>query len=589
MRRLGGARDTAEDALLGDTSDASDSGGDVEVVEPGPELRVVASRARVGGSWDDGARVTVTRDGDGWDVGLAAGPAVALEAVEVEVALPMAEARAWLSNGFQSWSQSGVLALPAARPSDEDLATALGAKGDAEVLRDGVALSWWLTWVAGGTADGAESVVAAALAADRLAASVTVFRAGDDIHLILRSGGNGDALAVAADVAQPIERWLVASASGADGLSALLARVGERLPSRRDAVATAPEAGWNSWYELFATVDETDVRDNAARLGAVLGPSLPVDAPPLRIVVDDGWERGWGDWYPNDKFPSGLDGLATDLRADGFRMGVWLAPLLVAADGDIATAHPDWLVPEVTYHHLVEGDMRILDPFVPGAADHLKATAARLVGWGYDLLKIDFLFAGTFPGARAGGHSAMEAYVRALALIREGAGEGATLVAVGAPATPALPYVDLWRVGGDIAVDGVGPSFPFVMNEARSVAARWPFCRATLCDADPPLFRTLPDGEVAFGAWVAAVTGGALFLSDDLGTLAADWPARPGAALGPAVSGIGLSGRAAVPLDLVPPVGSDAPATLVSAIADHLGGTRTQLVPSRWRLPNGRS
>lgn len=567
--------DTRADIATEVASDATP-----DTIEPGPAPEVVAIRARVGGAWRDEPRVTARATGDRLVVAVSAGPALALEAIEIELVAPLPGARAWLSNGFQSWSQSGVLALPSAPPTAVELDAALAARGDIEVIRDGRALSWWYTWVATPEDDG-PVVVVGALAGDRLAPSITAWRDGDDARLVLRSGGQGDALAVPADAAIDVEVWQVTTAAGRGALTSALEAFGAALPSRRRDVATPAEAGWNSWYELWSDVDEAAVRANAAKLAETLGDGVPVDAPPLRVVIDDGWQRAWGDWQPNDKFPSGLDGLARDLRSDGLRVGVWLAPLLVHADSALAAEHPDWLVADLTFDHLVEGPMRVLDPFRPEAAEHLRTTATRLVGWGIDLLKIDFLFAGAWPGARAADKTGLEAYVRALALLREGAGEDALLLAVGNPATPALPYVDLWRVGGDIAVEPFGPSFPFVVNALRSIAARWPICRATLCDADPALLRALPSAEVRFGVWVAAVTGGGVFLSDDLRALAAG----RADALGPAALGVGLSGVMAGPRDLVP---ASPPTELRSALADHLAGTREQIVPTRWLLPSGR-
>ncbi len=568
------------DVEVVDSADGTPSDGDTSSdTSVGPEVRLVEARLRAGGVWLGSERVESTALGSTWKVGVTAGSALSVEVIEVELAVSMPLASAWLSNGFQSWSQSGVLALADAPPDAGELDAALTARGDAEVIRDGRGLAWWYTWVAG-PADG-PAVVAGALEGDRLAASVTTWREGDLVHLVLRSGGNGDALVIGSGEDRHIETWHVATADGPGALEGLLVSFGDALPSRRATHEVPAEAGWNSWYDLWSSVDEDAVRANAARLDEGLGPRLPTGSPPLRIVVDDGWQLAWGDWYPNTKFPSGLDGLARDLRSDGFAMGVWLAPLLVHEDSSVAREHPDWLVPDATFDHLVEGRMRILDPFQPGAADHLRATAARLVGWGYDLLKIDFLFAGTFPGTRANNHTGMEAYRRALELLREGAGEDTLLLAVGNPATPALPYVDVWRVGGDIAVEPLGPSFPFIVNELRSIAARWPFCRATLCDADPPLLRALPSGEVDFGAWVVALTGGGVFLSDDLRAL----PGERFATLTPAVVGMGIGERSSVPVDLVP---TYPPTDLRSALIDVLRGELEQVAPTRWRLPNGR-
>ena len=221
--------------------------------------------------------------------------------------------------------------------------------------------------------------------------------------------------------------------------------------------------------------------------------------------------------------------------------------------------------------------MGVLDVTNPEAAAHLQGFVNRIVSWGYGLLKIDFLFAGAYEGGRSEPVTGMQAYRRALDLIRQAAGEDVVLVAVGAPGPPSFPTVDAWRLGGDIAFDAMGPAWPFIANQARMVAARWPLCRATLCDADPPLLRALSDDEVQAGAWVVALAGGALMLSDDLRALDAerlDWlfsdPQRLQAS---------TSGETAIPRDLFP---ADPPAALTSVVADILGERDAHVVPRTW-------
>jgi hypothetical protein len=198
-----------------------------------------------------------------------------------------------------------------------------------------------------------------------------------------------------------------------------------------------------------------------------------------------------------------------------------------------------------------------------------------------DLLKIDFLFAGTWEGTRHEPVTGMQAYVRAMQLIREGAGEDTVLLAVGAPALGSLPYVDAWRVGGDIALEPLGPQWSFVANQARSVAARWFVCQTTLCDADPPLLRVLDRHEVEAGGWVAALAGGALFLSDDLRALPEE---RHTWGLDAQRAGVALEGAAARPLDLVP---ASPPDRLQDPAMDVITSTDSQVVPQVWELEGG--
>jgi alpha-galactosidase len=499
--------------------------------------------------------------------------ATRVEGLEAMGAASIPGARSWLSNGFQSWSQTGMIAI-GDPPDAGGLARGLSARGDPEVLRTGDTHSWEHTVIGGG--DGA--LLVAALAADVWKPWASVHR-GEGELLLLRavSGGSGESAPVAAGEELCGEPFFVAAGTDHE---ALLAAHAAMLPAR--AAGATAEAGWNSWYELWDTVDEVAIRENAALAREILAPRLPPGAP-LRIVVDDGWQVMWGEWTPNAKFPSGLDGLATDLRADGFEMGVWLAPLLVDDDSALVADHPEWFVADAMYNHAKNGPMRILDVTHPEAALHLAAAIAQIVSWGYSLLKIDFLFAGTYEGGRAEDVTGMQAYHRALEIIREAAGEDTILLAVGSPGLATLPHVDAWRVGGDIALEPFGVSWSFVVNQARSIAGRVPLCQATLCDADPVILRELPEEEVASGAYVVALAGGALFLSDDLRALPME---RRAWGLDEARVSAALSGAPSMPEDFFP---ATPPATLPSAIEDHLarGGATTHVLPRIWRLPDG--
>jgi alpha-galactosidase len=483
----------------------------------------------------------------------------------------VAGATGWLSSGFQSWSQAGIVAL-GPPVGEAALASALAARGDGEVIRSGHELSWFYTAVGGGEA----ALVAGALSADRFKPWVQVARLdGARLRLRLAAGGAGEAVALEAGARVSGPAWLVATGEAPE---ALLEAWAERLPRGR---AAAAEAGWNSWYELWAGVDEAAVRENAALAAAALGPYVEGNHP-LRIVVDDGWQVLWGEWTPNEKFPSRLDGLSTELREAGFEVGVWLAPFLVDADSALVQEHAEWLVPGLVYQHTFNGPMRVLDVTHPEAARHLSGVIERLVGWGYDFLKIDFLFVGTWEGERYEDVTGMEAFHRGMALIREAAGQEVTLLAVAAPPVAVFPYVEAWRVGWDIALETFGPSWPFVQSQARSLAVRWPLCRAVLCDADPVLLRGLPEHEVDVGSWVVALSGGGLFLSDDLRALAEE---RTGWGLDGRRAALATGGVAGRPEAMFP---TEPPQRLSNAFFDQLGGDATHVVPLHWRAPDGR-
>jgi len=350
------------------------------------------------------------------------------------------------------------------------------------------------------------------------------------------------------------------------------------LPSHVGTTAR-PEAGWNSWYELWDEVDEAAIRENATIVAEQFRRRVPEGHLPLRIVIDDGWQNGWGDWTANEKFPSGLAALSNELTEQGFNTGIWLAPLLVHARLPLVAEHPDWFVRDTVFNHLRHGEMKILDVTHPGAADHLRGIVRDLVNAGFTQLKIDFLFPGTYEGGRFDPVTGMQAYNRALQIIRETAGRDTVILGVGSPPIAGFDQVDAWRLGPDIAVAVFGASWFFVPNVGRAVAARWPYCRAVLCDGDPALLRTLPQNETAVGAWSAAFAGSALYLSDDLRDLPRerlDWLTAP-------LIATALAGGPSIP----DPVPLEVPETLTTALSDQVSMQARHQVPSHWTLPSG--
>ncbi|HYC57816.1 MAG TPA: glycoside hydrolase family 36 protein [Candidatus Binatia bacterium] len=488
-------------------------------------------------------------------------------------------AHAWLSNGFHSWSQTGVITL-GAQPQPEDLQTALLQRGDAEVVRGGSELSWWMTWIGSEHAN----LFAGALTAARFRSWVTAWLTEQEtVGLRIACGGSGESIRMRAGEGIVSERFHIEA--GRD-LHAILRRYADALPSRRRTVVHAPRAGWNSWYGLWDDgVTEDAVLENARLARPILERIVSSNVEPLHIVIDDGWQQQWGDWQTNDKFPAGLAGVCSSLAQQGFATGLWLAPLLAHENSRVATQHPDWFVEGAEYLHGKRGRMLILDVTRSDVAEHLACVIRSVLDAGIRFLKLDFLFAGTFEGRRARNATGMEAYAQAMKILRKAAGDTFVL-AVGAPMLGTFEYADSYRIGFDIALEkvgniGIGPSWPFIANQARSLAARWHLGHATLCDADPVLLRELPAAEVEAGAWMPALAGGAFFLSDHLPAL----PDERRAWLTPSPVALALSSRPSAPERLYP---DNPPDELRNAVVDHFLGRCDQRVPSVWHTADGR-
>jgi hypothetical protein len=102
-----------------------------------------------------------------------------------------------------------------------------------------------------------------------------------------------------------------------------------------------------------------------------------------------------------------------------------------------------------------------------------------------------------------------------------------------------------------------------------------------LCDADPPILRELDEVEVGFGGWVVALSGGGLFLSDDLRGVDSS---RVAWALDEQRAALSIGGAPAIPLDPIP---GDLPNRLSNHTEDFFTGENSHVLPHRYQLPDG--
>ncbi len=203
---------------------------------------------------------------------------------------------------------------------------------------------------------------------------------------------------------------------------------------------------WCSWYSFYTHISEKNLNQSLNDLG-----DLPFDV----FQVDDGWQHAIGDWVPNDKFPSGMDALSAQIRRSGRTPGLWLAPLLVVPNSDIYRQHPDWLLRDKNGKLISAGfnwnePLYALDTTRPDAIEWLSALMEQVRAWGFDYVKLDFLYAGALPGVRKMSMTREQAYRLALETMRESLGD-AYLLTCGAPIIPSLGLCDGMRIGPDVA------------------------------------------------------------------------------------------------------------------------------------------
>ena len=217
-----------------------------------------------------------------------------------------------------------------------------------------------------------------------------------------------------------------------------------------------PPRVWCSWYSLYKWINEPILTKALHGLS-----DLPFDV----FQLDDGWQDNSGHWEPNNKFPSGMAAFADKIETTGRTAGIWLSPFIVTPNLKIFQEHNDWILRDEK-GNLVSaglnwtGKTYALDITHPEVLDWLDKLIRKVVGWGYDYLKLDFLYAGGLVGKRYKNIPREVAYRNAMKAMREAAGD-AYILACGAPIMPSLGLCDGIRIGPDVA--------PYWLNKPLTV------------------------------------------------------------------------------------------------------------------------
>jgi len=304
------------------------------------------------------------------------------------------------------------------------------------------------------------------------------------------------------------------------------------------ARSAKPLTGWCSWYYYFWNISEDKILANLAECEAKLKGKIEL------FQIDDGFQPYIGEWTRwNEKFPSPPKALVDKIHAAGFKAGLWLAPFLVSRTAPLYRRHPDWVLRHergrpvfANAHPQWKGRlMYALDCTHPGVQAWLADTIKTLVqDFGFDFLKLDFIYAAALPGKRHDPYMSGGAALRkGLELIRQAAGEKTAILGCGAPLGPAVGLVDANRVSQDVdirwrwpmdAVMGF-PISPGARNCLRNNLARaLMHQKLWVNDPDCLVLRHAAGGmnlhEIRSLATVFYLLAGYLLISEDLSQLA---------------------------------------------------------------------
>lgn len=312
-------------------------------------------------------------------------------------------------------------------------------------------------------------------------------------------------------------------------------------PINRKRCPKAP-TGWMSWNLYF---DKATAEDNLAE--ARMGKKL-LQPFGLEFWSIESWQ-GNSDQLPVSKFynlnletnesqfPEGMKKLADDIRALGFRPGLWIAPFGTGNEA-FYKAHKSWFLHDKDGKPMATWNGRYtIDPTHEGLRAHVQRICdIASHQWGYEFFKIDGMSGSNggycahffeHPNVKAafrypGVKNPFELYVQTL---RRGIGEDRVFLACQGHYTgPEAKYADAARIGADIVHPNQPVKWANLLNQAdRTVNQIFTHNVVFYSDPDTLLVNealTLEEARVS--TTVVSLPGQVMFSGDKLATLPAE-------------------------------------------------------------------
>jgi len=302
----------------------------------------------------------------------------------------------------------------------------------------------------------------------------------------------------------------------------------------------SPPTGWMSWNTYF---DQAGEVENLAEAEIAVTHLRPFG---LEFWSIESWQDG-SDKLPvrsfsnlnlrahPRQFPHGMKWLAQQIRALGFRPGIWVPPF---GTGNPAfyEAHRDWFL------HRADGTPMsnwsghyVLDPSLPATRRHMRHLLQVMADdWGYDFFKIDGM-SSSGPGYSAHFFERPEvraAFRRSCARpfelcvkgFRDAIGPDRVMLAcMGHYTGPEVKYADAARVGNDVVHPDTIQQWHNVVGQARATLSQL-FAHNLVWYSDPDTllvgdYHSLAVARLA--ASVVALPGQMMFAGDKLAKLGA--------------------------------------------------------------------
>ncbi len=285
-------------------------------------------------------------------------------------------------------------------------------------------------------------------------------------------------------------------------------------------------SGYTSWYNYFQKIDEkTMLRDLNA---------LDIVKDSVSIFqIDDGYETFVGDWCDKNpaKFPRGMHFMADEIHKKGYLAGIWLAPFSVQIKSRTYKEHPDWVVKDGKGKPILGcagwGGAYTLDIYNEEACAYIRSFFDTVLNvWGYDMVKLDFLYSQCMYPRRNKARGTI--MCEAMDFLRECVGEK-LLLGCGVPLGAAFGRVDACRISCDVDLKykgkfynklGVNNEIPSAQNAINNSIFRRHLDGRVFCNDPDVLFLrysnlTFTTEQKVLLATVNHIFGNVLFVSDN--------------------------------------------------------------------------